>query len=195
MPQPATLLKKRLSHRCFPENFVKSIRTPCFIEHLQWLLLLIVLSTPLRLNMDLLKRFQDSCSRGKLPSNPKTNPNPNPIPNQGGGGSFPRGQLSGYLLQHNQAAQKKLFQRETFLKYLKFTGKYLCWSFNLVQAQLVGCNFAKRAPFWLFSKELYFSGHLFFREFPDYRFKSSEAIVFCKKGFLKNFEKFTGKHL
>ena len=35
---PATLLAKRLWHRCFPVNFVKFLRTPFFIEHLWWLL-------------------------------------------------------------------------------------------------------------------------------------------------------------
>ena len=38
-PQPATLLKKRLWHRCFSVNFEKFLRTPFFIEHLRWLLL------------------------------------------------------------------------------------------------------------------------------------------------------------
>ena len=37
--RPATLLKKRLWHRCFLVNFVKFLRTPFFIEHLWWLLL------------------------------------------------------------------------------------------------------------------------------------------------------------
>ena len=37
--RPATLLKMRLRHRCFPVNFVKFVRTPFFIEHLWWLLL------------------------------------------------------------------------------------------------------------------------------------------------------------
>ena len=37
--RPATLLKKRLWHRCFPVNFDKFLRTPFFIEHLWWLLL------------------------------------------------------------------------------------------------------------------------------------------------------------
>ena len=36
---PATLLKKRPWHRCFPVNFVKFLRTPFYIEHLWWLLL------------------------------------------------------------------------------------------------------------------------------------------------------------
>ena len=36
---PTTSLKKRLSHRCFPVNFVKFLRTPFLIEHLWWLLL------------------------------------------------------------------------------------------------------------------------------------------------------------
>ena len=43
--RPATLLKKRLWHKCFPVNFVKFLRTPFFIEHLWWLLLYIVLFT------------------------------------------------------------------------------------------------------------------------------------------------------
>ena len=34
---PATLLKKRLWHRCFPVNFAKFLRTPFFTEHLWWL--------------------------------------------------------------------------------------------------------------------------------------------------------------
>ena len=38
--RPATLLKKRLWHRCFPVNFAKFLRTSFSIEHLRWLLLL-----------------------------------------------------------------------------------------------------------------------------------------------------------
>ena len=37
--RPATLLKKRLWHRCFPMDFAKFLRTPFFKEHLLWLLL------------------------------------------------------------------------------------------------------------------------------------------------------------
>ena len=33
--RPATLLKKRPWHRCFPVNFAKSLRTPFFTEHLR----------------------------------------------------------------------------------------------------------------------------------------------------------------
>ena len=43
---PATLLKKRLWHRCFPENFAKFLKTPHRKEHLQWLLLQIVYAFP-----------------------------------------------------------------------------------------------------------------------------------------------------
>ena len=35
----ATLLKKRLWHRCFPMNFAKFLRTPFLTERLRWLLL------------------------------------------------------------------------------------------------------------------------------------------------------------
>ena len=37
--EPATLLKKRLWHRCFRVNFAKFLRTPVLTEHLRWLLL------------------------------------------------------------------------------------------------------------------------------------------------------------
>ena len=37
--RPATLLKKRLWHRCFPVNFAKFLRTTFLTEHLRWLLL------------------------------------------------------------------------------------------------------------------------------------------------------------
>ena len=37
--QPATLLKKRLLHRCFPVNFAKFIIKPFLTEHLWWLFL------------------------------------------------------------------------------------------------------------------------------------------------------------
>ena len=37
--RPATLLKKRLLHRCFPVNFFKFLTIPFYTEHLWWLLL------------------------------------------------------------------------------------------------------------------------------------------------------------
>ena len=37
--KPATLLKKRLWHGCFPVNFAKFLRTPFLTEHLRQLLL------------------------------------------------------------------------------------------------------------------------------------------------------------
>ena len=36
------LIKKRLQHRCFSVNFAKFLRTPVFVEHLRWLLLLLL---------------------------------------------------------------------------------------------------------------------------------------------------------
>ena len=45
VPTPATLLKKRLWHRCFPVNFVNTfckLGILSFIEHLRWLLLAVV---------------------------------------------------------------------------------------------------------------------------------------------------------
>ena len=40
--RPATLLKKRLWHRCFPVNFAKFLRIPFLTEYIWWLLLKIV---------------------------------------------------------------------------------------------------------------------------------------------------------
>ena len=40
--RPATLFKKRLWYRCFPVNLAKFLRTPFHIEHLRWLLLVIM---------------------------------------------------------------------------------------------------------------------------------------------------------
>ena len=37
--RPATLLKKRLSHRCFHVNFEKFLRIPFLAEQPRWLLL------------------------------------------------------------------------------------------------------------------------------------------------------------
>ena len=40
--RPATLLKKRLRHWCFPVNFVKNLRVPCLQNTSGRLLLLIL---------------------------------------------------------------------------------------------------------------------------------------------------------
>ena len=54
----ATLLKKRLWHRCFPVNFAKFIRTPFFKKHLWWLLLQAFISKWSRLIIQvILSRF------------------------------------------------------------------------------------------------------------------------------------------
>ena len=41
--RPATLLRRRLWHRCVPVNIAKFIKTPSLTEHLRWLLLTSVL--------------------------------------------------------------------------------------------------------------------------------------------------------
>ena len=41
--RPATILKKRLWHRCFPVNFAKFLRTPFLTEYRWWLLLKLML--------------------------------------------------------------------------------------------------------------------------------------------------------
>ena len=37
--RPATLLKKKFWHRCFPVYFAKILRTPTYIAQLRWLFL------------------------------------------------------------------------------------------------------------------------------------------------------------
>ena len=37
-----TLLKERFQQRCLPVNFTKFLRTPFFVEHLQWLLSVVI---------------------------------------------------------------------------------------------------------------------------------------------------------
>ena len=49
--RPANLLKKRLWHRCFLVKFVKVLRTTFFIEHLSWLLLLLVVQVAIKKRM------------------------------------------------------------------------------------------------------------------------------------------------
>ena len=43
--RPATLLKKRLWHRCFPADFAKFLRTSFLTEHRRWLLLFFIYSS------------------------------------------------------------------------------------------------------------------------------------------------------
>ena len=52
--RPATLLEKRLWHRCFPENFAKFVSTPFFTEHFWWLLPELVEN---ELKKELIKKF------------------------------------------------------------------------------------------------------------------------------------------
>ena len=60
-PWPATLLKKRLWHRCFPVNFLKFVRTPFYTEHLCRLLL--NLSTHCYLQPRISNRVCQKCDR------------------------------------------------------------------------------------------------------------------------------------
>ena len=56
--RPATLLKKRLSHKCFPVNFVKFLRTP-FLQNTSWQLLLWWVTHFEKIVSDISKRLTD----------------------------------------------------------------------------------------------------------------------------------------
>ena len=66
----ATLLRKKLWHRCFPVNFAKFTKMPFLRKHLWWLLLTSVLASfhPLKLRVinKTQKMFQKQSSRGVL---------------------------------------------------------------------------------------------------------------------------------
>ena len=66
---PATSLKKRLWHRCFPVSFRKVLRTTSFIEHLRWLLLMV--RSLAKLKNTWLKELSEAVS--KLTKNVKIN--------------------------------------------------------------------------------------------------------------------------
>ena len=55
----ATLLKKRLWHRCFPDNFAKFLRTFFLAEHLRWLLLYLI-------NFRYAEVYSEPCQRSKI---------------------------------------------------------------------------------------------------------------------------------
>ena len=61
--QPATLLKNRLWHRCFPVNFKKFLRTPFFIEHLWTTASVFCGGTVLCLSKAAAGRFSHPCLR------------------------------------------------------------------------------------------------------------------------------------
>ena len=50
--RPATLLKKRLWHWCFPVDFAKFLGRPYFPEHLRWLHLMKVTLNSIRENAE-----------------------------------------------------------------------------------------------------------------------------------------------
>ena len=60
--RPASLLKKRLWHRCFPVNFAEFLRTAFFTEHVRWLLMDLFILTTETLN----EKLNFLCSRNNL---------------------------------------------------------------------------------------------------------------------------------
>ena len=65
--RPATLLKKRLWHRCFTVNSTKFLRTPFLTEHLRWLLLIKVLLKELTTDYFLQEIFGNQKNSGFIP--------------------------------------------------------------------------------------------------------------------------------
>ena len=61
VPESLCLSKKRLWHRCFTVNFAKFLRTPFFIKHLWWLLLIIIYTWSNSLDLGFSYTFNLKC--------------------------------------------------------------------------------------------------------------------------------------
>ena len=99
----------------------------------------------------------------------------------------------GYFKRISEAALRKCFVKYVFIKNLQNSHKSTCVRVSYSESY-------RPIPSVLFKKELWnrcFPVHFvkFVRE-PFYRTtRSSQQEVSCKKGVLRNFPKFTGKHL
>ena len=194
--RPATLLKKSLCHRCFPVNFAKFLKTRFFTEHLRWLLLIgdsrIVFCPWLLWKHELkLRSSHCSCSTKKVFL-----------------GILQISQESTclkYLFNRvaGQETQEQMFSYgvyEIFKKWsLRTTPSVLqkktcfVWSFLLNKLHL----WLKSVHgLWIiiYSFACQFSLH-YFTTIDTAIIGSTCLVVFCKKGVLTNFAKFTRKHL
>ena len=111
-------------------------------------------------------------------------------------------------LQHSCFSVKFAnFLRTLFLQFLRKMEKCICCHKNS-EAGTVGalqkkvCNFIIRKRLHYYRevfKNTYFEKHLWAapcgNQHPSDKFRSSRPGVFCKKGVLRNFAKFTAKHL
>ena len=71
--------------------------------------------------------------------------------------------------------------------HVTYGQEYLVWIWSLI------CEFVTGLPKKLLKKLLKFK--CFVRVLPEFTYRRSRAKVFCKKNVLRNFAKFTGKHL
>ena len=105
-----------------------------------------------------------------------------------------------FCLRKGMKIPLRVVFQKVFLEILaKFTGKHLCpsLSFNKVSG-LKSLTLLKGTPAQMLSYESYESyTHLYVFTCIFHTYRSSPATrgVLCKKGVLRNFTRFTGKHL
>ena len=108
------------------------------------------------------------------------------------------------MLIFRSSHQRCSMKEGVLSNFAKFTGKHLCQSlfFNKVAGlRSQACNFIKKetlaqvlsCEICEISKNTFFTENI--RAAASVCIGSGRLEVFCKKGVLKNFEKFTGKHL
>ena len=131
--RPATLLRKRLWHRCFPANFAKFIRAPFIIEQLWWLLLMF-LQTSQYWSLFLIK-LQVSFSRIPMVTSSDFSLHKYFFGAEHGIYCW----LSHQFLKARVKPQKyplKLFcKKGAFRKFANFPGRHLRWSLFLIELQ------------------------------------------------------------
>ena len=110
------------------------------------------------------------------------------------------------MRQSRSNHQRRSVKKAVLRNYATFTGKHPCWNLFLIKLQfLQGYNHIKRTPTQVFSCEYceirrntYFEKHLRTAVSGNRKglnIRSSHPVVFCEKGLLRNFLKFTGKLL
>ena len=86
----------------------------------------------------------------------------------------------------SESALEVFSEKSIFKNFPKFTGKHLCWSLFLIKLQSRGLT-----PIEPITKPSTITRP----EKEEIIYRSSRPEVFCKKGVLRNFVKFAGKHL
>ena len=134
--RPATLLKKRLWHKCFPVNLAKFLRTLFSLEYLRWLLL--CNSAEYELLRNILHRFLLLVPESLLCVTVPFQGNPFKLSIRLA--IFWNSYFSELLLFRTATKYRSSYQScsikiVVIQNFAIFTGKHLCWSLFLIKLQ------------------------------------------------------------